>query len=204
MHKYAKWPLTAHQSQYEAKIYKKLHQKAQIASAFSRSTSIESTNHLLFLWTEPSKESVTLSIESLSSVEWQAFLGSLKSASAFYRKRKFLESAEHTYSSILHILIKALLRVCYENYCTRGVIKTVIHHEAKPSIVSASRPHSECYNSHSVQAYSALLCSTLYCQVFCQKTICSEVHKSIHGRAMVAADRTAEEHTVQQSDAGRP
>ena len=55
------------------------------------------------------------------------------------------------------LYIKALLRVPFGNYCMRGVVKTVIQHEAKLSAVSASRPHCDCYNSHSIRVYSALI-----------------------------------------------
>ena len=46
--------------------------------------------------------------------------------------------------NILHVYVKAPLRVMYEKYSTRGGVKWQIQHEAKSSAVFATRPHPEC------------------------------------------------------------
>ena len=44
-------------------------------------------------------------------------------------------------------IVKARFRVLYAIYSTRGVVESQIEHEAKPSVLSDSRPHTECYKS---------------------------------------------------------
>ena len=58
---------------------------------------IESANSLRFLWTALSIEGAALSIESLPFYRMAGFLGISRKYNTFYRKRKFLESAEHIY-----------------------------------------------------------------------------------------------------------
>ena len=56
---------------------------------------IESTNSLRFLWIVLSIEGAALSIETTPFYRMAGFLGIPRKRSAFYRKHKFLESAEH-------------------------------------------------------------------------------------------------------------
>ena len=70
-------------------------QKSLCCTAFE---SIESANSLRFLWTALSIESAGLSIESVPFYRMVGFLGIPGKRSAFYRKHKFLESAEHIHT----------------------------------------------------------------------------------------------------------
>ena len=60
--------------------------------------SMESANSLRFLWTALSIESAGLSIENAPFYRMAGFLGISRKRTAFYRKCKFLESAEHIHS----------------------------------------------------------------------------------------------------------
>ena len=69
--------------------------KQTIHSESEEAVSTESANPLRFLWTALSTESAALSIESPPIYRMTGFLGITRKRNAFYRKRKFLESAEH-------------------------------------------------------------------------------------------------------------
>ena len=71
-------------------------QKAQIPCAFCGLRFLESPP---IYRTALSTESAALSIESPPIYRMAGFLGIARKRSAFYRKRKFLESAEHIYNS---------------------------------------------------------------------------------------------------------
>ena len=71
-----------------------------------------------------------------------------------------------------------------ERVCV-SVVETVIQHEVKPSALFVLRPHSECYNFHSICLHGAFLLihSMLYSQVnFAKKlSVHEHAHKFIHG-----------------------
>ena len=77
---------------------------------------IESANSLRFLWTALSIEGPALSIESAPFYRMAGFLGIPGKCSAFYRKRKFLESAEHVYISFTHVYLTIILLLCLMQY----------------------------------------------------------------------------------------
>ena len=67
----------------------------------------------------------------------------------------------HKQALMPHVIVKALPRVLYEKYSTRGCVERLIQHEAKPSAVFASRhspsavffiqhKHRWCFNCHIV------------------------------------------------------